>query len=159
MYTSSLDHTRYTRKRAFFRRNDLCQGIAAHPGACGKPGWLRTEPSGRGYFPGAFNGADVTVKDTKRFADTGGWGYFNFHHSEPKAPTAAVQPKSNCAFCHIAAAKRDGGVDAVLPHTGRSPAPPRCWREAAWAVTKQQEFGPVVSGYRTIGFQNRHDTG
>jgi hypothetical protein len=24
----------------------------------------RTEPSGRGYFPGAWNGADVTVKDT-----------------------------------------------------------------------------------------------
>src|SRR5262245_42259910 len=34
----------------------------------------RTEPSGRGYFPGALNGADVTVKDTKRYPDTGGWG-------------------------------------------------------------------------------------
>src|SRR5215813_14903655 len=31
----------------------------------------RIERSGRGYFPGPFNGADVTVKDTKRFADTG----------------------------------------------------------------------------------------
>ena len=38
------------------------------------PDGSRTEPSGRGYFPGAFNGADVTVKDSKRFADTGGWG-------------------------------------------------------------------------------------
>jgi hypothetical protein len=38
----------------------------------------RTEPSGRGYFPGKFNGADVTVKDTKRYAETGGWGYYNF---------------------------------------------------------------------------------
>src|SRR5438477_13085777 len=66
-----------------------------------------SQPSGRGYFPGAFNGADVTVKDTKRYAQTGGWGYFNFNHHEPKAPTAAAQPKSNCAFCHIAAAKRD----------------------------------------------------
>jgi hypothetical protein len=66
-----------------------------------------TEPSGRGYFPGAFNGADVTVKDSKRYADTGGWGYFDFNHHEPKAPTAAVQPRSNCAFCHIAGAKRD----------------------------------------------------
>ena len=26
------------------------------------PDGSRTEPSGRGYFPGAFNGADVTVK-------------------------------------------------------------------------------------------------
>src|SRR6516225_10915127 len=51
----------------------------------------RTEFSGRGYFPGDFNGADVTVKDSKRFADTGGWGYFNFHHHEPKAPTAKVK--------------------------------------------------------------------
>jgi hypothetical protein len=33
----------------------------------------RTEPSGRGCFPCKFNGADVTVKDTKRYADTGGW--------------------------------------------------------------------------------------
>ena len=71
------------------------------------PDGSRTEPSGRGYFPGAFNGADVTVKDSKRYADTGGWAYFDFNHFEPKAATAAVQPKSNCAFCHIAAAKRD----------------------------------------------------
>jgi hypothetical protein len=65
------------------------------------------EPSGRGYFPAAFNGADVTVKDTKRFAETDGSGYFNFHHFEPKALTAAAQPKTECAYCHIASAKRD----------------------------------------------------
>jgi len=66
-----------------------------------------TEPSGRGYFPGAYNGADVTVKDTKRYADTGGWGYYNFNHSEPKAPTAKLKPKTECAFCHQASAKKD----------------------------------------------------
>ncbi len=71
------------------------------------PDGSRTEPSGRGYFPGAFNGADVTVKDSKRFADTGGWGYFNFNHHEPKAPTGKVQPRDKCAFCHIAGAKKD----------------------------------------------------
>jgi hypothetical protein len=65
------------------------------------------QPSGRGYFPGAFNGADVTVKDTKKYADTGGWGYYNFNHFEPKAATAKVRPKEECAFCHIASAKRD----------------------------------------------------
>ena len=65
------------------------------------------EPSGRGYFPGAFNGADVTVKDTKRYADTGGWGYYNFNHSEPKAPTAKLKPQTECAFCHQASAKKD----------------------------------------------------
>ena len=67
----------------------------------------RTEPSGRGYFPGAFNGADVTVKDSKRYAATGGWGDYNFHHYEPKAKTASVKPKGECAFCHIASAKKD----------------------------------------------------
>lgn len=71
------------------------------------PDGSRTEPSGRGYFPGALNGADVTVKDSKRFADSHGWGYFNFNHHEPKAPTAKVRPKAECAYCHIASAKRD----------------------------------------------------
>src|SRR5262245_13498350 len=108
----------------FFKELQLTLGPAENPDGS------RTEPSGRGYFPGAFNGADVTVKDTKRFADTGGWGYFNFHHSEPKAPTAAAQAKSNCAFCHIAAAKRDEVwtqfypiLDEVpLPGSGMKPA-------------------------------------
>jgi len=67
----------------------------------------RTEPSGRGYFPGPLNGADVTVKDAKRFAESGGWGYFNFNHHEPKAPTAKARPRGECAFCHIAGAKKD----------------------------------------------------
>ena len=40
------------------------------------PDGSRTEASGRGYFPGAFNGADVTVKDSKLFAASGGWGFF-----------------------------------------------------------------------------------
>jgi len=71
------------------------------------PDGSRTETSGRGYFPGKLNGADVTVKDSKRFADTGGWGFFNFNHGEPKFMTAAAKPKDACAFCHIAGAKKD----------------------------------------------------
>ena len=84
----------------FFKELQLTQ-----PGE--KPDGSRAEPSGQGYFPAAFNGADVTVKDSKRFGDTGGWGYFNFNHHEPKAPTAMVKPISECAFCHIAGAKKD----------------------------------------------------
>jgi hypothetical protein len=72
-----------------------------------EPDGSRTEPSGRGYFPGPYNGADVTVKDSKRYADSGGWGYFNFNHHEPKAPTAKVRAKDECAYCHIALAKKD----------------------------------------------------
>lgn len=71
------------------------------------PDGSRTEPSGRGYFGGAFNGADVGVKDTKRYADTGGWGYYSFNHHEPKAPSAKLKPKDECAACHIAHAKKD----------------------------------------------------
>jgi len=71
------------------------------------PDGSRQEPSGRGYFPGHLNGADVTVKDTKRYAETGGWGYFNFNHHEPKAPTAKLKSKDECAFCHMANAKKD----------------------------------------------------
>ena len=71
------------------------------------PDGSRTEPSGRGFFAGALNGADVTVKDSKRFAESDGWGYFNFNHYEPKAPTAKVRAKGECAYCHIASAKRD----------------------------------------------------
>ena len=71
------------------------------------PDGSRTEPSGRGFFPGKLNGADVTVKDTKRYAESGGWGYYNFNHHEPKAATAKLLPKSECAYCHIASAKKD----------------------------------------------------
>jgi hypothetical protein len=71
------------------------------------PDGSRTEPSGRGFFPSAFNGADATVKDTKRYAATGGWGYYNFNHFEPKAPTANLRPKEECGYCHMASAKKD----------------------------------------------------
>jgi hypothetical protein len=44
------------------------------------PDGSRTETSGRGFFPGALNGADVIVKDTKRYPETKGWGFYNFNH-------------------------------------------------------------------------------
>lgn len=68
----------------------------------------RTEVSGRGYFPGAFNGADVSVKDSKRCADTNNWCYFNFGHKpEPYLAKAPIMPKDKCAFCHIDNATKD----------------------------------------------------
>jgi len=67
------------------------------------PDGSRKEPSGRGYFNGAYNGIDVTVKDGKRFAKTNGWGFFTFgHHPLPYEKTAAEKPASECAGCHIA---------------------------------------------------------
>ena len=67
------------------------------------PDGSRKEPSGRGYFNGAYNGIDLTVKDSKRFAKTNGWGFFTFgHHPLPYEKTAAEKPVGECAGCHIA---------------------------------------------------------
>lgn len=60
------------------------------------------EVSGRGYFPAARNGIDISVKNSERFPETNGWGFFNFgHHTPPYAESAAPQPKEACAGCHI----------------------------------------------------------
>jgi cytochrome P460 len=67
------------------------------------PDGSRTEPSGRGYFNGEFNGMDVTVKDSQRFAKTNGWGFFNFgHHPLPYAESAKEASAAECASCHAA---------------------------------------------------------
>ncbi len=67
------------------------------------PDGSRAEPSGRGYFNGEYNGLDVTVKDSKRFANTNGWGFFNFgHHPLPYAVSAKEASAAECASCHAA---------------------------------------------------------
>jgi Cytochrome P460 len=67
------------------------------------PDSSRKEPSGRGYFNGEYNGIDVTVKDSQRFARTNGWGFFTFgHHPLPYAASAAEKPVTECAGCHLA---------------------------------------------------------
>jgi len=67
------------------------------------PDGSRTEPSGRGYFDNGYNGLDVMVKDSKRFANTNGWGFFTFgHHPLPYGESAEKAPVGQCAGCHIA---------------------------------------------------------
>jgi len=67
------------------------------------PDSSRKEPSGRGYFNGAYNGIDMSIKDSKRFAKTNNWGFFTFgHHPMPYEKTSAERPVSECAGCHIA---------------------------------------------------------
>jgi hypothetical protein len=66
------------------------------------PDGSRKEPSGRGYFNGAYSGIDMSIKDSKRFAKTNGWGFFTFgHHPLPYDKTSAERPASECAGCHI----------------------------------------------------------
>jgi len=63
---------------------------------------LVPEPSGRGYFIGEYNGIDVSVKDSSRFAKTNGWGYFTFgHHPLPYEKTADESPVTESAGCHL----------------------------------------------------------
>src|SRR6202008_4513456 len=67
------------------------------------PDGSRKEPSGRGYFNGEYNGIDVTVKDSKRFAKTNEWGFFTYgHHPLPYEKTSAERPVAECAGCHVA---------------------------------------------------------
>ena len=68
-----------------------------------------TEVSGRGYFQGEFQGLELTVKDSERFADQpGGWAYFSFgHQPEPYAETAAIFPVESCNACHAENAADD----------------------------------------------------
>lgn len=67
------------------------------------PDGSRMEPSGRGYFNGVYNGIDMTVKDSKKFAGTNGWGFFTFgHHPLPYEQWAAEATVEQCAGCHIA---------------------------------------------------------
>jgi hypothetical protein len=67
------------------------------------PDGSQQEPSGRGFFDGNFNCMDVSVKDTKKYAKTNGWGYYTFgHHPEPCEATAAESSVAECAGCHLA---------------------------------------------------------
>lgn len=76
--------------------------------------------SGRGFFAHGFNGIDMMVKDTARFAETNGWGFFNFgHHAPPYAEVAAAAPNEECAFCHTANATHDMVFTTYYPILGR----------------------------------------
>jgi len=76
----------------------------------------RDEPSGRGFFAAGFAGIDMMVKDSKRFSDTNGWGFFNFgHKAPPYAKKAAAAPAEACAACHTANADKDMVFTRMYP--------------------------------------------
>ena len=71
------------------------------------PDGSANSPSGRGFGEGEFNGMDVTVKDSKRFAKTNGWGFFNFgHHALPYAASSKEGSAAECSGCHAAGASK-----------------------------------------------------
>lgn len=80
----------------------------------------RDEPSGRGFFGDRFAGIDMMVKDSERFPDSNGWGFFNFgHHEPPYEAKAAAAPVEACAACHIANATHDMVFTTFYPILGR----------------------------------------
>jgi hypothetical protein len=107
VYMEPCSYVKYQQTKAFPEGTIFFKELQLTLPPAENPDGSRTEPSGRGYFPGPYNGADATVKDTKRYAGTSGWGYYNFNHHEPKAPTAKVKPQTECAYCHQASAKKD----------------------------------------------------
>jgi Cytochrome P460 len=74
-----------------------------------------TEPS-QPLVPGALHDVDLMVKDSKRFADSGGWGYGAFEYEAASdtfrpATLADKPPQANdakCGFaCHTVAKQQD----------------------------------------------------
>ena len=67
------------------------------------------EVSGVGYQQGEFQGLELAVKDSGRFANmAGGWAYFSFgHQPQPYAATAEAFPEEACNACHAASADTD----------------------------------------------------
>jgi hypothetical protein len=93
------------------------------------PDGSRKEPSGRGYFNGEYNGIDLTIKDTKRFAKTNGWGFFTFghHHPLPYDKVAAEKPVTECAGCHIANVADQCECPMRAGTEGSGPSLEPCW--------------------------------
>ncbi|MEG9432267.1 cytochrome P460 family protein [Terriglobus sp. ADX1] len=55
------------------------------------------------FVAGTPTNVQLMVKDTKRFASTGGWGYAQFTDGKP----AAIDPVKSCYSCHTPAKQHD----------------------------------------------------
>ena len=58
--------------------------------------------------PGALHDIDFMVKDSKRFADTGGWGYAQFNYNAASDTFTPVGSGAECGYtCHTIVARKD----------------------------------------------------
>ena len=62
------------------------------------------------FVPGAATNVQFSVKDSKKYADTGGWGYGQFEGGKPNRSEALMK---TCAPCHARAHKAE---DFVFTH-------------------------------------------
>ena len=58
--------------------------------------------------PGALHDIDFMVRDSKRFAETGNWGYAQFNYAPESDTFTPMGTGSSCGFgCHTIVAKKD----------------------------------------------------
>lgn len=62
------------------------------------------------FVPGPATNVQVSVKDSKKYADTGGWGYGQFEGGKPDPSEALIK---TCFACHARANK---AYDFVFTH-------------------------------------------
>jgi hypothetical protein len=62
------------------------------------------------FVPGAATNTQFSVKDSKKYADTGGWGYGQFEDGKPNRSEALME---TCFACHARGSKAD---DFVFTH-------------------------------------------
>lgn len=66
--------------------------------------------------PGALHDIDLMARDSKRFRDTGNWGYTQYNYDPAKATFTALEPGSKCGFaCHTTVASKDYVFTAYGP--------------------------------------------
>jgi hypothetical protein len=79
---------------------------------------------GQPVVPGAQHDVDFMVKDSKRFADSGGWGWAAFEYDAASgafrpATTADSPPQANDAKCGLACHTEVKGRDYVFTEYGK----------------------------------------
>ena len=93
--------TQLAKVRTLLYEGEACSAVDPDNGSC-------QAVSGRGYFNGDYSGFELTIKDTERFDDPGGWVYYNFGESPSEwAETAQPFPATSCNSCHAVAADND----------------------------------------------------
>lgn len=68
-------------------------------------------PAPQSFVAGEPTNVQVSVKDARRYAATGGWGYGQFEGGLPDKDPAVVQA---CFACHQKLEKLEGGTDFVF---------------------------------------------
>jgi len=68
----------------------------------------KKNPFGAGLVPDTLHDVDTMVKDSKRFAKTGGWGYGQFNYDAASDAFTPLGTGPGCGFaCHTQVANKD----------------------------------------------------